>query len=417
VPAGRTRRAAASPRLALAVWVAAGATAAAAAGAGAVLFAAARRPARPPAPVRPATAAGDAACLSCHADKAPYEATAHRLTSRPPTRAAIAGGFGAGDDVLRTGDPGTYYRMHAGAGGFYQTAVWTTPGAGHGADTSRRTERFAYVLGSGRKGQSYLYWTGDRLYQLPVSYWTGLGGWVMSPGPGYGDGPPNFDRAIAPRCLECHATWMESVPEPDAVNRYRADGALLGITCERCHGAGREHVARERSALHAFRAPGIANPARLDRTARVEACAQCHGGLRAPVAPAFTYVPGQRLDAHLAPGAAADDGSVDVHGNQVALLARSRCYQASQMTCETCHDVHRPQRDPAELSGRCLTCHEPQRCGLFPARGRAALVGRCVDCHMPAQPSRVVVAAFGAGAERVRVRTHWIRAYPAAAAR
>jgi len=36
---------------------------------------------------------------------------------------------------------------------------------------------------------------------------------------------------------------------------------------------------------------------------------------------------------------------------------------------------------------------------------------------MPAQPSRVVVAAFGAGAERVRVRTHWIRAYPAAAAR
>jgi hypothetical protein len=41
--------------------------------------------------------------------------------------------------------------------------------------TTEHTERFDYVIGSGGKGQTYLYWKGDLLFQLPVSYWTELG--------------------------------------------------------------------------------------------------------------------------------------------------------------------------------------------------------------------------------------------------
>lgn len=381
---------------------------------------AARRPPRWPDAVRPATAVGDATCLSCHGDKASYETTAHRLTSRVPTRAAISGSFDSGANVLRTANPEVHYRMHADAAGFYQTAV-----VGRGANTTTRTERIAYVFGSGRKGQSYAYWAGDSLYQLPVSYWTTLRGWIISPGPGYGDGPPNFGRGIGPRCLECHATWMEGVPDLSVVNRHHPTGAILGITCERCHAGGQEHVARERSVLHAFRGPGIVNPARLSRARQIETCAQCHGGPGALLAPEFTYVPGQPLDAYLklrqtaaeqrmaeylAPGRPKDDDRVDVHGNQVALLARSRCFQASQMTCLTCHNVHRQQRDVVALSGQCVTCHQAQRCGLYPTRGRA-IEGHCVDCHMPLQTSRVIVSTFGGRAEEVKVRTHWIRVY------
>ena len=71
----------------------------------------------------------------------------------------------------------------------------------------------------------------------------------------------------------------------------------------------------------------------------------------------LTYVAGRRLEdyVHLVPKAS--DEFVDVHANQMALLSRSRCFTSSQMTCTTCHDVHRPQRDVVELSGRCLTCH------------------------------------------------------------
>ncbi len=129
------------------------------------------------------------------------------------------------------------------ASGCYETAV-----IGRAPDTSARMERIAFVTGL-RKGQSYLYWHADRLYQLPS----------------YADGRPNFERPIPPRCLECHATAFESLPDPVLVNRYRPTGARLGISCETCHGAGREHVGRERSPLRAVLPPAIVNPARLPR--------------------------------------------------------------------------------------------------------------------------------------------------------
>ena len=365
----------------------------------------ARRAEQWPSPVRPLTAVGDSTCLSCHSDKASYEGTAHRRTSSRPSRASIAGEFTGPRSVLRTPNPAVHFRMSTDSTGYHQTAVMGT-----GADTTTRTERIAYVIGSNRRGQTYLYWRGDSLYQLPISYWTSLSTWINSPGPAYVDGRVNFNRGIGPRCLECHASWIEAKPELDAMNRYDSTNAILGITCERCHGAGREHVARERSMLRVARGPAIVNPARLPRERLMEACAQCHGGLGSPKVPSFSYVAGNRLDHYLALTQPPPNAAVDVHGNQVALLQRSRCYQASQMTCLTCHDVHATQRDTKQLSGRCLTCHQERSCKHFPIQGHA-LAGRCVDCHMPVQASNVIVSALEGTQQRELVRTHWIRVY------
>jgi hypothetical protein len=293
--------------------------------------------------------------------------------------------------------------MNADSAGFTQTAVLR-----NGRDSTTRTERFALVSGV-RKGQSYLYWAGNRLYQLPVSYWASKGKWINSPG--YIDGSMNFERAISPRCFECHSTWIEQVMDPGAQNRYDSTTMILGITCERCHGAGQEHVARERSVLHAMKGPAIVNPARLSRQRQMDACAQCHGGLGQPIAPTFSYIAGRPLDRYLTLDQLPPTATVDVHGNQVALLTRSRCYRESQMTCITCHDVHQTQRDPKELSGRCLACHQEQSCKLFPKEGHA-LKGRCVDCHMPLQESNLIVSGLEGKEERALVRTHWIRVWP-----
>jgi cytochrome c554/c'-like protein len=353
-------------------------------------------------PVRPASAAGDAVCLSCHQQQAAFEQTAHRLTSRLPTRANLMGSFHPGANVLRTANPQLHFRMDSTADGYYQTAVM-----GRGRDTTTRSERIAYVTGS-RKGQSFLYWHDDRLYQLPVSYWAALG-WANSPA--YPDGRANFDRQIPPRCLECHATWFESVPDSSVVNRYRASTALLGLSCETCHAAGRTHVSRARSVLRAVLPPAIVNPARLSRQRQLDACALCHGGTEPLRSAPFAYVPGQPLEKKFVLGTAPDTDRVDVHGNQVALLERSQCFRRSQMTCATCHDVHREQRDVAAFSQRCLSCHTVQSCGLYPQQGDA-LRGRCVDCHMPALPSSGIVANRVGGAFHVNVRTHWIKVYP-----
>ena len=358
-------------------------------------------------PVRADNAAGDSACFSCHQQQATFEQTAHRLTSQLPTRQTIAGSFSPGANVLRTTNPSLHFRMDSTASGFSETAVM-----GRGPDTTSQSERIAFVTGV-RKGQSYLYWeggggTGDQLYQLPVSYWEGVG-WVNSPG--YPDGRPNFGRPIPPRCLECHASWFESVPDPTVVNRYRPAGAILGITCETCHGAGRVHVSRERSPLRPFLPPAIINPAQLPRARQVDGCALCHSGTAPLLTAAFSYVPGHPLQKRTTLWTRPDTGEIDVHGNQVALLERSTCFRSSQMTCTTCHDVHSQQRDVVALSARCLTCHTIQSCGLFPAHG-PALAGRCVDCHMPALSSTRLVSTKLGQPVREQVRTHWIKVYP-----
>jgi hypothetical protein len=359
-------------------------------------------PYRPEA-MRADNAAGDSTCLSCHQQLATFETTAHHLTSRLPTRQAILGSFSRGENVLGTANPSLHFRMDSTAAGYYQTAVM-----GRAPDTSSRSERLAIVTGL-RKGQSYLYWTaGNALYQLPISYWAGAG-WANSPA--YPDGRPHFGRAILPRCLECHASWFETVPDSILGNRYRAESMILGISCETCHSAGREHVRRERSPLRALLPRAIVNPARLLRERQLDGCALCHGGTAPLSTTPFSYVPGQRLEKVLRVNTPPDTGTPDVHGNQAALLERSRCFRSSQMTCSTCHDVHREQRDLAALSGKCLTCHTLRSCGLFPRHGQA-LLGRCVDCHMPALTSGTVISTHQGKRLQVQVHTHWIKVYP-----
>jgi hypothetical protein len=209
--------------------------------------------------------------------------------------------------------------------GYYQTA-W---------DRGRtRSERFELVIGSGRRGQSYLYRKGPLLYQLPVSFFALTGDWINSPG--YEDGTAHFDRVIPPQCLNCHATYTQQF--------------LAGITCQKCHLEGHGQ--------------------------KVLDCATCHSGL-------------------------SRDPKPDVHGNQVALMQSSACFQKSgRMTCTTCHDPHRPERNLEQLSGKCLTCHTAHR------------AGNCIDCHMPAQESRLITFRTGGRALAQSYRNHAIGIYP-----
>ena len=142
-------------------------------------------------------------------------------------------------------------------------------------------------------------------------------------------------------------------------------------------------MARERSVLSSLRSPAIVNPARLPRANQVDACALCHSGT-APLRTApFSFVPGQRLEKRFDLSSPPDTGVAD---------------------------VHREQRDLVALSGRCLTCHTVQSCGLFPRHGNE-LLGRCVDCHMPLQTSRILVSNSLGRELRPQVRTFWIKVY------
>ena len=323
------------------------------------------------------------------------------MSSREASATSIAGSFAPGKNTLKTLERELSYRMEARPDGFFQVGLLGTP-----PDAISVSERFDLVIGSGRKGQTYLYWKDDQLFQLPVSYWTEVGSWVNSPG--YGDRTLDFGRPVVPRCLECHASSFE--PVSDTVNRYRRTGYTLGISCERCHGPGKQHAE--------LNAPGrpkpvdqaIVNPAKLPRDRQLALCSLCHGGIGVPKAPPFSFTAGNALEDFLKLEIPKADEKLDVHGNQVALLERSKCFKESVMTCSTCHDVHVRQREVTNFSEKCLACHKVESCGLFPKRGRA-IVGKCVDCHLPNQTSNVIVSTHDGTRITPKVRNHWIKVY------
>ncbi|HEV2129633.1 MAG TPA: hypothetical protein VGR27_00935 [Longimicrobiaceae bacterium] len=80
------------------------------------------------------------------------------------------------------------------------------------------------------------------------------------------------------------------------------------------------------------------------------------------------------------------------------------------MTCSTCHDVHRPQRDVAEFSTVCTSCHVAG--DRIPAGHGREMPGNCVDCHMPELPTNTILSTYEGRTIRPRVRTHWIKVYP-----
>jgi len=298
--------------------------------------------------------------------------------------------------------------MDSNVKGLFETAVFGNP-----PDTWSRTERLDLVIGSGGKGQSYLFWDEDELFELPVGYSTVLKQWIN--GPGYKDGTANFERGIIPRCLECHATYFQALEPIPTNHRYDKTNFVLGISCERCHGSGREHVARMSSHAATGSDLAIVNPAKLPQDRQFEICSQCHGGQGVrELAPAFSYVPGQPLANYVDLGPIDTGAAPDVHGTQVVLLEKSRCFQASsKMSCATCHDVHQPERNLAKFSEKCLTCHKPEKCGEYAKLG-AGIVNDCVDCHMPNQESKTVFLDVNGKQVNPRFRSHWIKVYAGA---
>ena len=131
-----------------------------------------------------------------------------------------------------------------------------------------------------------------------------------------------------------------------------------------------------------------------------------------PLVPSLSFVPGDVLDKYVNLFKSDPHAHMDVHGNQVEFLERSRCFQSSPtMTCSTCHDVHTPQRELAAFASRCLTCHQIENCGAFSKLGHE-IDGKCVVCHMPLQQSGVVISSVNGSISHRKMRNHQIAVYP-----
>ena len=341
-------------------------------------------------------------CRPCHdAIVTSHALTAHARTSAPASAATILGDFSPGKNVLRTRSPLVWFTMDQRTDGSFQRARDVT-------NAIDQTERFDIVVGSGRRGQTYVFWKDAILYELPVSYLTAAHGWINSPG--YRDGSVDFSRVITTRCLECHATSF--IAERTSTGLRYGKEFQLGISCEKCHGDARAHVAWHNAHRADTVAHDIVHPAKIDRDRRMDICAVCHSGGRAQRTASFTYRAGEKLDDFLFPHPDTATALPDVHGDQVGLLRLSKCFRSSpNMSCATCHDVHTVQRDPDALSAKCLQCHQAERHRPL-TRGETIALARCATCHMPVQQSHALQINTATSQDAFTMRTHRIAVYP-----
>ena len=260
----------------------------------------------------------------------------------------------------------------------------------------------AYTVGAGDMGKSYLVSKGDSMFVSPISYYTSIRGWDLSPG--YNDGVfRDFTRRVVDLCVDCHVGLPRLAP--GSRDRFQQPPfRFLTVGCERCHGPGAVHVA-QRTVDPYFEGPidlSIVNPRKLQPDRRDDICVQCHlSGDARVLQPGKDYLdfrPGTSLGDVVAIFSVSQNikGNHFVLLNQFEQLKLSRCWRASngRLGCISCHDPHiqRQGNDAADFfRSRCLTCHTTASCEAPRAKRLATSPpDNCILCHMPQQPGEKI---------------------------
>ncbi len=381
-----------------------------------ILFATAcfRFSSTPPADPRGYAYAGSASCAKCHSNiYSTYLHTAHYVAAVPANGTTVHGSFVQNFNAFNV-NASQKIVMDKRDSGMFQTLYVN--------GKATESHRFDIVLG-GIKGESYLYWKGNGLNQLPVSYFTQQDKWLMSPR--FVPGSVNFNRAITSRCLECHASYIgartDQMMRLNVAEQFDKSTLVYSVDCERCHGPAAQHVDFQTNNPGVKTAKFITLYSALPRVRRMDMCAVCHSGNRSQMLKStFGFKPGDTLANFKLPDfvRASDTGKLDVHGNQFQLLEGSKCFINSKMDCATCHDTHQNQRGNTVLfTQKCLGCHSAAShnyCKMANTSNASLIKANCIQCHMPALSSVAIISANASKATEadILVHTHRIAIYP-----
>lgn len=355
------------------------------------------------------TLVGSAACRNCHQEIYDnYLLTAHSITSAPANIETVKGSFldrhntyqfGQQDSVvMRSTDSGLYQYNYIGGG-------------------LRYAYPFSIVVGSGTKGQSYLFWRDKHLFQLAISYYASADRWSNSPG--FPRNRAHFDRPIHSECMGCHGSFTDvDFSSGVLLEAYNPKTMVMGVNCERCHGPGGNHVELFTGNPNFKGDALVVNAAKLTNAQQLDACGVCHASIYKTLNPTVSFRTGDILE--MVPMEDLDStGRIDVHGNQYGMLKRSKCYIASNnITCSTCHDPHMAERgNEALFSQRCMNCHNENNTDfvkMAPDMPVDQIKQKCITCHMPNQESKVLNVWLDQKQSRTPavMRSHLIKVYP-----
>jgi hypothetical protein len=315
--------------------------------------------------------AGNQACTSCHrAIAESFSGTAHAHASGPAGANLVSGEFSHKNSQVK-------YRVYSESG-----KVWMSfERAGDPLVQGKR--ELLYYIGQGRRGTTYLFSVDGYFFETPINLYTSRHVWDMAPA--YGDAreiPLNLPALTS--CMDCHVSGIRP-PVEGTENRYAMPLFLHdGVTCERCHGRGENHVKNASGT--------IVNPVKLVPERRDQVCMQCHlegnAAIERPGRHLYEYRPGDDLSDYVRYYVLTDSSKPGLRAaSQFEELAKSTCKKKSGdgMSCTSCHDPHRTVplgERVAFYRSRCLACHGAQ----FGEKHHPSQPD-CTQCHMPAAPS------------------------------
>jgi Tetratricopeptide repeat len=342
---------------------------------------------------------GSRSCVPCHEDI--YDKFAKTNMGRSMTRVTP----GLLTNLVTSGSSydeklDQHFEVFAREGKLFQSQFAMEPG---GNDIFREIREIRWIIGSGTNGFAGVTTNGAYLFQGPLSYYSKIGTWALSPG--YEFGNYGFNRPILAGCVACHSG--RAMPAVGDNGRFEDPPFQeLAIGCENCHGPGQQHI-REMTGKGTGMRTGhasIVNPARLPPALADNICMFCHqtGDVRVlkPNKGYPDFRPGKPLDDTLAiflvPPKRESPPPSD-HVEHYYSMILSKCYRSSRrgLSCITCHDPHvQPSRTdaPAYFAAKCAGCHTDKSCKLpLSVRQLRKPPNDCAGCHMPKRDVGVIL--------------------------
>ena len=185
-------------------------------------------------------------------------------------------------------------------------------------------------------------------------------------------------------CSDCHSTNVRKNYDPETKG-YDTKYALINVSCEACHGPGKQHVEEANRLGTAYKASGAMQMTLNTKPKElVDQCARCH--MRREQISEFFNFEGTMLD-HYFPQLITDrlyfiDGQILDEDYVYGSFVQSKMYQ-NNVTCSNCHNPHSLELK-FQGNALCAQCHIPDIYDTpkhhFHEVGSEA--GQCTSCHM-----------------------------------
>jgi tetratricopeptide (TPR) repeat protein len=324
---------------------------------------------------------GDQSCKKCHATEfKEWKQSHHYMSMLPPNDSTVKGDF---NNITFTADGVTSLFFKKGSKFFINT---------EGDDGKNHDFEVKYIFGFTPLQQYLVQFPGGRLQVPRLSWDVNKKKWFNQYA---GQKIPSHDwlhwtgnaQNWNTMCATCHSTNLRKNYDIKT-DTYKTSYSIINVSCESCHGAGKQHVDFMNGDYKSGRrvAGSFLKLAKNSKqTEELNTCAPCHARISEINGSHISsseimdnYIP-QIPDTEFYHA----DGQVDDEDYIYTSFLQSRMFHKG-ISCGTCHNPHSVKLKRIG-NQTCTLCHIPAKYDVpkhtFHKKGTAA--AECKNCHMP----------------------------------